>query len=229
MDSERFSRNISLIGEDNQQKLADSCVMLVGVGGVGGYAGETLVRAGIGKIIIVDKDTVDITNLNRQIIATEKTIGQKKTDVFESRAKSINPNIEIVKYEIFLDGNNTEEIFKEKVDFVVDCIDTMSAKTEIWRYCQQNDIPYISSLGMAKRINPQKVRITTLDKTENDPMAKALRQISRKKELSLKVPVVFSDESPMNNDVLLGSMMPVCATAGIMCGYYVISKILHLE
>ena len=203
--------------------------MLVGLGGVGGYAGETLVRAGVGKIIAIDKDEVDVTNLNRQIIANEETVGLKKVDVFEKRAKSINPEVEIIKYELFLDGNNTEEIFKEKVDFVVDCIDTMSAKTEIWRYCQFNNIPIISSLGMAKRLNPQKIRITTLDKTENDPMARALRQIARKKGLSLKIPVVFSDENPLNNDVMLGSMMPVPATAGIMCGYYVISKMLNLE
>jgi tRNA A37 threonylcarbamoyladenosine dehydratase len=207
--------------------------MVIGLGGVGGYACETLVRSGIQRIIIIDNDKVDVSNINRQIIATKEAIGKRKTDMMKERLLSINPKAEIISYDVFFCQDNIEELFSEKVDYVVDAIDTISSKVVLWKYCLGNNIKIISSLGMAKRLNPQKVFITKLSKTENDPMAKALRSLARKNDIALDIPVVFSKEKPFEisetKKESLGSMMFVPATAGIMCGYYIINDIIDIN
>jgi len=225
----KFERTITLIGEENFQKLQKATVMLVGLGGVGGYAGEALVRSGIGKLIVIDKDEVEASNLNRQIIATEDTVGQQKVEVFAQRARSINPDVQIIKHAAFMNEENLEEFFREKVDFVIDAIDTLSSKVALWKYCQENNIGIISCLGTAKKLDPTKLQITTLAKTDTDPMAKALRQIARRKEVDLHVPVVFSREEPINkSSEMLGSMMFVPASAGILCASYVVRQLIDI-
>ncbi|MDO4378288.1 MAG: tRNA threonylcarbamoyladenosine dehydratase [Erysipelotrichia bacterium] len=231
--NEIYTRVINLIGTDKWQKLQKKTVLVAGLGGVGGYALEALVRSGIGRFIIVDKDTVDITNLNRQIIATQDTIGKNKTDTFEERIYRINPQIQVIKVTEFLNEDNLQEIFSYGVDFVIDAIDTMTSKISLWKYCQEQQIDFIASLGMARRLDPTKLKITTLKKTENDPMAKALRSLARKNELSLDIPVVFSAEKPLEESKSLksnlGSMMFVPASAGIMAAYYVVSYLIDKD
>ena len=227
------SRTINMIGKKNFDLIQSKAVMVIGLGGVGGYACETLVRSGIKRIILVDSDEVETSNINRQIIAGGKTIGQKKADAMKERLLGINPEAEITGYKVFLNQKNIEEIFSEKVDYVVDAIDTVSSKVALWKYCLGNNIRVISCLGMARRLDPQKVFITKLAKTENDPMAKALRSLSRKNDIPLDIPVVFSKEKPLEiseaQKESLGSMMFVPATAGIMCGYYIINDIIDIK
>ncbi|MDI9540719.1 MAG: tRNA threonylcarbamoyladenosine dehydratase [Bacillota bacterium] len=227
------SRTINMIGKEKFNLIQSKTVMVIGLGGVGGYACETLVRSGIQRIIIIDNDKVDVSNINRQIIATKEAIGKRKTDMMKERLLSINPKAEIISYDVFFCQDNIEELFSEKVDYVVDAIDTISSKVVLWKYCLGNNIKIISSLGMAKRLNPQKVFITKLSKTENDPMAKALRSLARKNDIALDIPVVFSKEKPFEisetKKESLGSMMFVPATAGIMCGYYIINDIIDIN
>lgn len=228
-----FTRVVNLVGEENLAKIQSKTVLIVGLGGVGGYACESIVRSGVGKIIIVDKDVVDITNLNRQIIATQETIGKSKCEVIRERMLSINPKLEVKSYEMFVSTDNFDIIFEDKIDYVVDAIDTMSTKVALWKYCQEKGVKIISSLGMARRLDPSKICITKLAKTENDPMARALRGIARKNGVSLDIPVVFSKELPLEDSKSeksnLGSMTFVPATAGLMCGYYVISDIVDIK
>lgn len=225
--NQQFDRIVSLINQDNFNLIQSKRILVVGLGGVGGYAVESLVRSGINKIVICDNDVVDMSNINRQIITNVNVVGKKKTTLFKERILAINPECEVDCIDSFIKDDNFKILFEKKIDYVVDCIDTMSSKVALWQYCQDNNIKLISSLGTAKRIDPTKLTITTLDKTQNDPMARALRNIARKRKVSLDVNVVFSNETPINNDEKLGSMIFVVATAGLMCGYYVISDIIQ--
>lgn len=231
--NEVFTRVINLIGQEKFAQINNKSVLVVGLGGVGGYALEGLVRSGIGRLIIADKDVVDITNLNRQIIATQQTVGKLKTEVFSERIHSINRDAEVIEISEFINENNLDKLFENKVDFVVDAIDTMTSKIILWKYCQQHNIPLIASLGMARRLDPTKLKITVLGKTENDPMAKALRSMARKQNMSLNIPVIFSTEKPLEDSLSLktnlGSMMFVPATAGLMMAYYVINSLIDKE
>ncbi|MCR5066613.1 MAG: tRNA threonylcarbamoyladenosine dehydratase [Erysipelotrichaceae bacterium] len=228
--NERHIRTEALIGQQNMQKLKETTVMVVGLGGVGGYAAEALLRSGIGEIIVIDHDAVEYSNFNRQILADEDTLGQKKTEVFRRRAAKINPDAVITCHDSFLTPDNLESLFVRRPDYVVDAIDTLTSKVALWKYCQENDIRIISCLGTAKKLDPAKLKITKLEKTENDPMAKALRQIARKNGVSLKVPVVFSSEQPLNKrSELLGSAMFVPASAGILCAQWVFSSIIDKQ
>ncbi len=227
------NRTINMIGKENFKLIQSKTIMVIGLGGVGGYACEALVRSGINKLILIDNDQVESSNINRQIIANEKTIGKRKTQVMKERLLDINPSAKIKCHDTFFCQENIEELFSEKIDYVVDAIDTLSSKVALWKYCLGNNIKVISCLGMARRLDPQQVLITKLSKTENDPMAKSLRSIARKNDISLDIPVVFSKEKPLDSSETkkesLGSMMFVPATAGIMCGYYIISDIIDIN
>lgn len=185
-----------LIGEDNIIKLKQASVLIVGVGGVGSYAAEALARSGIGKLILVDGDTVAPSNLNRQIHATFATIGQSKTKVMKKRIESYRNDCEVITQDLFYDATKNEEVFKEPVDFVVDAIDTMSSKLALIQYCLQHNIPFISSMGMANRMDPTCVTICDLMKTSYDPVAKIMRSLVRKHHIKGKIPVVWSSEQP---------------------------------
>lgn len=231
--NEIYTRVINLIGEEQFNIIRSKTVLIAGLGGVGGYALEALVRSGIGRVVIIDKDVIDITNLNRQIIATKNTIGQAKTDAFKKRIKEIDQSTEVVAIDEFISEDNLEEIFSYGIDYVIDAIDTMTSKISLWKYCQQHNIPFISSLGMARKIDPTQLKITTLAKTEYDPMAKALRSLARKNELSLNIPVVFTEERPLENSLNqkynLGSMIFVPATAGLLAANYIILDIIDKQ
>ena len=224
---ERFIRIETLIGEAKAHRLYDASVMVVGLGGVGGYAAEALVRSGIGRLTVIDHDVVEPSNFNRQILAVESNLGERKTELFRQRAKSINPDVQVTCFDSFLTADNLDGFFVDKIDYVVDAIDTLTSKVALWKHCQQHGIGIISCMGTAKKMDPTKLQITTLDKTEYDPMAKALRQIARKNGISLKIPVVYSREEPLNrSSEVLGSMIFVPASAGLLCAQKVISDLI---
>lgn len=222
-----FERNISLIGNDKFNLLKTKKVLIVGLGGVGGYALETLIRSGFTNIEIIDFDKIDITNLNRQIITNQKNIGLLKVDEAEKRAKSINPNIIIKTYPIFLTYENANEILSNNYDYIIDACDSVDTKVELIKYSLNNNIKLISSMGTAKKMDPTKLSITTLDKTNYDPLAKVMRKKIKDLKLNIKkVKVVSSTEIPITSETL-GSFMIVPATAGILCAKYIIDDILN--
>jgi tRNA A37 threonylcarbamoyladenosine dehydratase len=232
-----FDRSVLVIGEDQLDKLRNSHIMIFGLGGVGGYVCEMLSRAGIGEMTIVDYDTVDRTNLNRQIIALESTIGLMKTSLFESRLKDINPEIRVNIISRRLEPGNIEEFFNNQVDYVVDAIDQVSSKLALIEFCTLHKIPIISSMGTGNKIDPKQVEVADIYKTDMDPMAKIMRKELKKREIpSLKV--VFSREKPIRNAVEYekipdarkpGSLVFVPATAGIVLASEVVNDILKSQ
>lgn len=192
---EQFSRTELLIGKEKVEKLNKSKVAIFGIGGVGSYVVEGLARAGVGKFVLIDKDKVDITNLNRQIIATHKTIGKAKVEVSKERILEINPNAEVeIHEEFFLP--ESEGILDETVDYIVDAIDTVTAKIELVMRANKLNIPIISSMGTGNKLDPTRFEVADIYKTEVCPLAKVMR-----KELKLrgikKLKVIYSKEEPV--------------------------------
>ncbi len=198
---ESFARTRLLLGQDAMQKLQDSRVAVFGVGGVGGYAVEVLARSGVGHLTVIDNDRVDITNLNRQIIALHSTIGQQKVDVIEKRILDINPHCQVSKLAMFYLPDNADAIDLSVFDYVVDCIDTVSAKIELIRRCNQqgegaSPIPIISSMGAANKMDPTAFRVADINDTKMDPLAKIIRKKLRKLGID-HLKVVYSEEPPL--------------------------------
>lgn len=186
-----------LIGEDSFYFLQKKHVLIAGIGGVGSFVAEAIVRAGIGRVTLVDHDTVNASNINRQLIALHSTIGQSKVEVMKQRALDINPEVQITTIDGFLDQNNIEDMLNEGCyDYVIDCIDSISSKVALVVACQEQQVPVISSMGAGGRIDPSKIKISRLDKTQVCPLARVMRQRMRKAGGSMKYPVVFSDEVP---------------------------------
>ena len=192
---EEFSRTEMLIGEDGMQKLQNAKVAVFGIGGVGSYVVEGLVRAGIGSFILVDNDEVSISNLNRQIIATRKTIGKSKVEVAKERILEINPNAKIEIYKEFF-MPDSKEIFDSTVSYVVDCIDTVTGKIELVIRANKLNIPIISSMGTGNKLDPTKFEVTDLYKTEVCPLAKVMRKELKTRGIR-KLKVVYSKEEPI--------------------------------
>lgn len=210
---------------DKLDSVINKTVLIIGLGGVGSYALETLVRTGIKNLIIVDSDIVDISNLNRQLMSLTNNVGLNKVDVWSDRIKLINPDCNVIKINEFITKDNLNLLFEHKVDYVIDACDTVETKLCIIKYCLENKIKFISSLGMANRLDATKVKLTILDKTINDPLAKKLRLLVRKENIKGKIPVTYSDELPIKNGKL-GSIAHVVATSGLLCTNYVINDIL---
>ncbi len=215
-----FERVELLLNEDIN-KLKDKVVLVLGIGGVGSYTVETLIRNPIKKIIIVDSDIIDITNLNRQLFTNQNNIGLKKVDELEKRIKSINPYIEIKKIDKFIDENNINLLFEEKVDYIVDACDSLKTKECLIKECLKRKIKFISSMGTAKKLDPTKLKITELSKTSYDPIAKKLRKTFKNN----KVIVICSTEKPKEIKKL-GSISFVPSVAGILITSYIINDIL---
>ena len=171
-----FSRFELLIGEEKLQQLQNSHVLVFGVGGVGGYVVEALVRSGIGHITIVDNDAVSLTNLNRQIIATRETIGKKKVEVMKERILSINPDCLVTGLEMFYLPENADTIDLTKYDYVVDAIDTITSKIELAMRCEKLNVPLISSMGTGNKLNPAMLEVSDIYKTSVCPLAKVMRK-----------------------------------------------------
>jgi tRNA A37 threonylcarbamoyladenosine dehydratase len=190
-----FLRTKLLIGEENLNKLIGSHVMVFGVGGVGGYVVEALVRSGVSQITIVDNDTVSITNLNRQIIATSDVIGRLKVEVMKERILNINPNCVVNTYNLFIDEDNIDSLDYQSVTYIVDAVDTITAKIAIIKKAKELNIPIISSMGAGNRLDPTQIKISDINQTKNCPLAKVMRYELKKREIS-KVKCVYSLEIP---------------------------------
>jgi len=221
-----LSRTVSMIGENSLEKMSKMTILVIGLGGVGGTALEALYRSGFRNFILVDSDIVDETNLNRQIMYSKRDIGVNKVDACKAKLTDFCGEINVKTYKIHIDETNIQQLFINNIDYVVDAIDYVPGKIAIYDYCIKHNIPFISSLGMAKRFDPEKVFITTLNKTENDPLAKKIRYECRQQELDLKkITVVFSKENPIDTGEQLGSMIMVPSTAGLLIAKYIITSI----
>lgn len=231
----RFTRVEMLLGSEKLDILKNAEILLFGVGGVGSYVAESLVRSGIGHITIVDFDTVELTNLNRQIMATEAVIGEKKVQVMASRLKSINSDCEVRSLEEKYIGDNWELFFDRPYDYVVDAIDMVSAKLHIIEKCKELNIPIISSMGTANKMDITQLKVTDIHKTHTCPLAKVMRRELKNRGIK-KLKVVYSEEMPLkplpletsavNNKVINGTVMFVPATAGLMIGSEVVKDLL---
>ena len=191
-----FLRTEFLLGKEGMEKLYKSKVQIFGVGGVGGYVVEALARSGVGHIIIVDKDVVDITNVNRQIPALQTTVGQAKVDVLAERVKQINPEIIIETYHEYANKDNMDEILQKDVDYVVDAIDNITSKILLIEKCKEYNIPIMSSMGAGNKLNPTKLEVADIFKTSICPMAKVMRHELKRRGVK-KLKVVYSKEKPI--------------------------------
>ena len=191
-------RTSMLLGEETLARFAASKVRVVGLGGVGAYAAEMLCRAGVGNMVILDSDTVSVTNRNRQLIALESTIGKLKTDVVAQRLRDINPAINLTVIPEYIEESNLEEIFRTagELDYVVDAIDTLAPKISLIKYCVEHKIPHVSAMGAGAKLDATKIRIADISKSYNCPLAYILRKKLRKEGISKGFKVVFSEELP---------------------------------
>ena len=193
----QFSRNELAIGQEGLNILKNSTVAVLGIGGVGSFSAEALARSGVGRLILVDKDDVDITNVNRQIHALLSTVGQPKADLMKARIADINPECEVIALKMFYTEETYEEFFSYKPDFVIDASDTISYKIHLMKECLRRKIPIISSMGAANKMDPTRFQIADISKTHTDPIAKVVRTKLRKEGIKRGVKVVFSDEKPI--------------------------------
>lgn len=197
MSNQNFTRNELYWGEDFQKTLAQKHVVVVGIGGVGGYALDALARAGIGNFTVVDFDTYDFTNVNRQLLALNSTLGAKKTELFEARLCDINPAAKVKVIDEFYTYRLNETLFEPCPDFVIDAIDTLRSKIELIEYCHKNNIPIISSLGAGNRIDPEKLYITDISEFKpKDSFSKNVVSKLHKLGIEQNLPVVISSEKP---------------------------------
>lgn len=221
-----YNRIELLIG-NNIEKIKSKTVLIIGLGGVGGYALEAIIRCGIGKVIIVDNDVVDITNLNRQILSLASNIGRKKVDVAKERIKSINNEIEVITIDDFITKENIEILFKEDIDYVIDACDTIETKKQLIRECLVRKIKIISSMGTGNKLDPTKFEIVDIRKTSYDPIAKIIRKMVKEEHIKEKIMVVCSSENPIKIDTnKIGSIAYVPASAGLLCASFVINDII---
>lgn len=240
----QFSRNELAVGKAGLEILKNSTVAVLGIGGVGSFAAEALARSGVGRLILIDKDDIDITNINRQLIALLSTVGRPKVEVMKERIEDINPDCEVIALKIFYTEETYEQIFDYGLDFVVDASDTIVYKIHLIKECRDRKIPIISSMGAANKLDPTRFQIADISKTHTDPVAKVVRTKLRKEGISKDVPVVFSDESPIvireevkkevgNEDAKIrkaqippSSNAFVPSVAGLIMASYVVQKLL---
>lgn len=228
---EIFQREEILIGKENVKILNNKKVLLFGCGGVGSFVLEGLARAGVGTIDLVDKDVVDITNINRQLIATHATIGIDKVEVSKERIVSINPNAIVNTYKIFFDETTTEIDFS-KYDYIIDAIDSVKSKIEIIKRAKEANIPVISCMGTGNKLDPFKFEIKDISKTTVCPLAKVIRKELKNLRIS-KVKVLFSTEEPRppkksEDGIIQGSISFVPSVAGLMIAGEVIKDMINL-
>ena len=191
-----FSRTESIYGKEAMKKLKESHVAIFGIGGVGGYVAEALARSGVGSFTLIDHDTVTITNLNRQIIATHDTIGKYKVDVMKDRILSINPNAKVEVKRCFYSDENKDEFSFDKYDYIIDAIDSVKSKISLVLHANLCKKPIISSMGAGNKVNPMGFVVTDIYKTEMDPLAKVMRSELRKLGIK-KLKVIYSKEKPL--------------------------------
>lgn len=193
----QFSRTELAIGTEGIEKMKNSTVAVLGIGGVGSIAAEALARNGVGRIVMIDKDVVDITNVNRQIHALTTTVGQPKADLMRDRIKLINPECDAISLRMFYTEETYEQLFAYPLDYVIDASDTITYKIHLIKQCLQRKIPIISSMGAANKMDPTRFEVADISKTHMDPIARVIRQRLRKEGIHKGVKVVFSTEKPL--------------------------------
>jgi len=222
-----YERTLALIGEDNLNKIKRKNILVLGTGGVGGYAIETLVRSGIQNITIVDYDKIDSSNINRQVIANSNNIGNYKVNEWEKRIKEINKDIQVKKINEKITKDNINILFEEEYDYIIDACDTMIVKKLLIKMCHKKHINLITVCGMGKKLDPTKVKISDIRDTNYDPLAKALRKYVKDEKFRDKVICISSTEEPIKtNKTMVTSMMMVPSTAGIYAASHVINSII---
>lgn len=234
-------RTALLLGLQDVELLEQSKVLVVGLGGVGSYAAEQLVRAGIGNLTLVDGDEVQESNINRQLPATRKTVGLKKAKVLEKRYKEINPELGLEIVDSYIKDSEMEALVtSNNYDFVIDAIDTLSPKIHLIKACVENKVPLVSSMGAGARLDPTKVQITDLSKSFNDRLAFKVRKALRKHNIHKGFKVVFSSELPDRDAIKLidneankrstaGTISYLPAIFGIMCASVAVRSIISAE
>lgn len=219
----KFSRLEKVIGSDNVKDLSKKNVLVLGVGGVGGYVVEALARSNIGTLILVDYDKVEESNINRQIIALNSTIGKSKVDVLEERIKDINSGCKVIKIDKFIDDSNYLELFNNNIDYFVDACDTVLVKKLVIKECLKRNIPFISSMGTGNKLDPSKLEIIDIRKTVNDPLARLLRKFVKDEKINKKVMVLSSKELPIKTgERTPGSTAFVPSSAGLLIASYIV-------
>lgn len=240
--SEALERLALLLNEKQMLKLKNSHVLIIGIGGVGSYVCEALTRSGIGKLTLVDKDVCDVTNLNRQLQVTYQTLGQPKVNAMKDRILSISPDCKVNTIHEFVTESNLLDLLDDDIDFVVDACDTVTVKIALIEQCARLNLPLISSMGMANKLDPTKIEILKLSKTYNDPLCKVLRRELKKRRFRKDPIVVFSSELPIKIDYgdvevdasltrksqfTPGSTAFVPATSGLVCASYVVRQLIN--
>ena len=220
-----FERLITLIGEDKVHKLKKANVLIVGLGGVGGYALETLVRSGIYNLTIVDGDIVELSNLNRQIISKRDVIGRPKALVAQARTLEISPDVNLKVINQFISKDNFSLLNIDSFDYVIDACDDLNLKLLLIKNADKYKL--ISSMGTANKMDMTRFKITTIDKTSYDPLAKIIRKKIKEEKIRTKFKVVSSDEKVMKNGAKLGTIAYMPAVSGLLCASYVINDIIN--
>ena len=234
-------RTLLLMGEEKLDKLASSVVAVIGLGGVGGYAAEMLARAGVGRMILLDSDSVSVSNKNRQLLALDSNIGRKKAEVMAERLRDINPALEMTLIDEYLTQDNVEALLSPyKLDFLVDAIDTLTPKLSLIHYCVNAGIPLVSSMGAGAKYDATKVRLTDLSNSRNCPLAYIVRKKLRKMGIEKGFPVVFSEELPDNDAIVetkgetnkksqVGTISYLPAVFGCVCAQAAIAHIIDMD
>lgn len=225
MEDDIFSRTKLLLGDEAVGRLSEKRVLIFGVGGVGGFATEALARSGIGCLTIVDHDCVDVTNCNRQIIATQSTVGREKVEVMRERLLDINPRIDIDARKMFYLPETEKEFDFTNYDYILDCVDTVTAKLSIVERALDCGVPVISAMGCGNKLHPERLQVADIYETSVCPLAKVMRRECRKRGLA-GFPVVYSTEEPVTNARPPGSIAFVPAVAGLLMASRVVLDLL---
>lgn len=211
-----LNRTEMLIGKEALDKLKNSTVAVFGIGGVGSYAVEALARAGVGKLVLIDNDLIDVTNINRQLIATTNTVGKAKVDVAKERVLQINPNIDVTTYQKFFDETTKNELVSPTYSYIIDCIDSVDSKVDLIETAQKMNIPIISSMGTGNKLDPTKFEVADIYDTSVCPLAKVMRKKLKSRQI-LHLKVVFSkEEITVKNSTTPSSISFVPSVAGLI-------------
>ena len=229
----QFSRTELLLGKEAMEKLSDARVAVFGIGGVGGYVCEALVRSGVGAFVLIDNDKVCLSNLNRQIIATQKTIGRYKTEVMKERILEINPDADVTTHNCFFLPENAEDFPFAEYDYIVDAVDTVTAKIALVMKAQENDVPVISSMGAGNKLDGSQFRAADIYQTKMCPLAKVMRRELKKRGVK-KLKVVYSEEEPIKRECtergdVPGSVAFVPSVAGLIIAGEVVKDLCGIE
>ena len=223
-----YQRTEQILGKENLEILQKANLCIIGIGGVGSYTIEALARTGIGNITIIDKDIIDATNINRQLIATKNNIGNIKVEEAKIRIQQINPNVNVNSICDKINEDNITKYITEEYDYIIDAIDDVSGKIAIIKRCKEINIPVISCMGTANKLDPMKLKIADISKTEMCPLAKVVRKKLKEQGIT-KVKVVFSTEQPKKDKDVLGSLAYVTGTAGLIIAAEVVKDLMISE